>query len=77
MASPGTLVEYFHNKKLLCALCLSVDRKEQLQVRTEENREDKVAKTKLVLTSSENLSPDSDNQTIEHWLRAAAQRRET
>lgn len=77
MASPGSLVEFFHNKKLLCALCLSVDRKDQLQVRTEENREDKVAKTKLVLTSNESLSPDSDNQTIVHWLRAAAQRRET
>lgn len=76
MASPGSLVEYFHNKKLLCALCLSVDRKDQLQVRTEENREDKVAKTKLVLTSSENLSPASDNQTVVQWLRAAAQRRE-
>lgn len=77
MASPGSLVEYFHNKKLLCALCLSVDRKDQLQVRTEENREDKVAKTKLVLTSSENLPPSSDTQTIVQWLRSAAQRRET
>lgn len=76
MANPGTLVEYFHNKKLLCALCLSVDRKEQLQVRTEENREDKVAKTKLVLVSNEILSPDSDQQTIVQWLRGASQRRE-
>jgi exoribonuclease-2 len=76
MASPGSLVEYFHNKKLLCALCLSVDRKEQLQVRTEENREDKVAKTKLVLVSDERLAPDSDQQSIVQWLRAAAQRRE-
>ncbi|MBN9416190.1 MAG: RNB domain-containing ribonuclease [Candidatus Eremiobacteraeota bacterium] len=76
MASPGNLVEYFHNKKLLCALCLSVDSKDQLQVRTEENREDKVAKTKLVLVSNESMSPDSDNQTIVQWLRAAAARRE-
>lgn len=76
MASAGNLVEYFHNKKLLCALCLSVDRKDQLQVRTEENREDKVSKNKLVLVSNENFSPSSDNQAIVQWLKAAAQRRE-
>lgn len=75
MAS-GTLVEYFHNKKLLCALCLSVDRKDQLQVRTEENREDKVPRAKVVLQSKETLAPDSDHQRIVEWLRAAAQRRE-
>lgn len=76
MASPGNLVEYIHNKKLLCALCLSCDRKDQLTVRTEENREDKVAKNKLVLTSNESLAVDSDHGKITEWLRAAARRRE-
>jgi len=76
MASPGNLVEYYSNKKLLCALCLSADKKDQVQVRTEENREDKVAKAKLVLVSNESLAPDSDQQTIVQWLRNAARRRE-
>lgn len=76
MASPGTLVEYLNNKKLLCALCLSVDRKDQVHVRTEENREDKVPKAKLVLVSNDSHPVDSDQQSIAQWLRAASQRRE-
>lgn len=76
MANPGTLVEYVHNKKLLCALCLSQDRKEQLHVRTEENREDRVAKSKLIFVSNESLAPDQDHQRITEWLRQAAERRQ-
>lgn len=77
MANPGTLVEYVHQKKLLCALCLSTDRKDQVQVRTEENREDRVARSKLIFVCpQENLSPDTDPQQISQWLKAAAQRRQ-
>jgi exoribonuclease II len=76
MASPGNLVEYVHNKKLMCALILSTDRKEQVHVRTEENREDKVARSKLVFVSPESMAPDSDTSSITEWLRKASQRRD-
>lgn len=76
MASPGNLVEYLHNKKLMCALILSTDRKEQVHVRTEENREDRVAKSKLVFVSPESMAPDSDISSITEWLRQASHRRD-
>lgn len=76
MANPGNLVEYIHNKKLVCALILAADRKEQVHVRNEDNREDRVARSKLVFVTSESFAPDSDTSAIHQWLRQAAQRRD-
>lgn len=78
MATPGTLVEYFNNKKLLCALSLSVDRKDQVHVRTEEGREDRVAKAKLIFSGSgsDSLGLDSSPERITEWLKAASARRD-
>ena len=79
MATPGTLIEYYHSKKVMCALCMRTDNKDNVIVRNEENREDKVPRSKLLSQSqaSASITPTHDPAEITQWLRQVAQRRDT
>lgn len=77
MSAPGNLVEYLQAKRLVCALCLRSDHKDNLYVRTEDNREDRVAVSKVVLSSPVLLvTPNSAPEEMVRLLKQASSVRE-
>ncbi|MBI3926030.1 MAG: RNB domain-containing ribonuclease [Armatimonadetes bacterium] len=76
MALPGDLIEYLVQKRMICALVMRTDRKNTLYVRTQDNREDKVAASKVIFRAPIGVTPDHEPEEVARVLREAAEERE-
>lgn len=76
MATPGSLLEYYQSKRVMCALCLRTDNKDNVIVRNEENREDKFPRNKILSTSPGAIAVTQDPVAITNYLREVSARRE-
>ncbi len=76
VASPGALIEYVQQKRLLCALCIKVDNKGTLFVRNEDNRQGKVAPNKVLFQVSDSLAPNAAPEAITEHLKQASEERD-
>ncbi len=74
--NPGALVEYLQGKRLACAICLKRDNKDVLYLLTEDNREDKVAASKVVFHQPTTLSGEPAREQALSFLQTASRRRQ-
>lgn len=75
VAAPGTLVEFFQDRKILCGLCLKSDKK-GMHVLSEENREVGLPDSRVLLTVPNFFDPGNLREHVVERLRMAAERRE-
>ena len=72
---PGTVVEFFEDKKILCGLCLD-NRKQRLAVLTEQNREMNLAASRVLHAGEKKLSLQlSRDQMVQNLVQIAALRK--
>lgn len=76
MANPGELVEYYQSKRVMCAICIKVDNKDNLHLRSEENREDRIHKSKALLRDKSPFGPNSETHLMVEWLKQVGARRQ-
>ncbi|HEY4003529.1 MAG TPA: ribonuclease R family protein [Candidatus Xenobia bacterium] len=75
MTTPGSLVEFFQDRKVLCGLCLKTD-KRGAHVLSEENREIGVPESRILLTIPNWSSPDGLREQVVERLKSASLARE-
>ena len=76
MTAPGALVEFYHEKKVVCGLCLKADKK-SLHLLNEENREIGVPPQRVVLSMAGFMNPSALREDVVAALRRAAGERES
>jgi exoribonuclease II len=74
--APGTLIEYYQSKRIMCAICMKADNKDNLSLRSEENREDKIHKNKVLFCDKSPFGPSSEVHSIVDWLKDVSARRQ-
>ncbi|HXE71115.1 MAG TPA: RNB domain-containing ribonuclease [Candidatus Nitrosotenuis sp.] len=77
MSAPGQLVEYLQARRLTLGFCLRKDKAGSLLVRNEDNREEKVPLSRVLLTCDSGLPPEAPADAVVGRLREAARQRES
>lgn len=75
-ASPGTIVEFFEAKQVLCAVCLAV-KNQRLSVLTEQNREINLARSRLIHIGSRGIDTTLSRDDMVQRLLTIADLRKT
>ncbi|MHB2021167.1 MAG: ribonuclease catalytic domain-containing protein [Candidatus Xenobia bacterium] len=75
VVAPGSLVEFYQDRKVICGLCLKADKK-GLHVLSEENREVGLSDSRVLLTVPNFVDPTSLREKVLDRLRQASEVRE-
>lgn len=75
VVAPGAMLEYFQDKKILCALCVKVDKK-NAHVISEENREASLPAARVLYSQGGFMNPTALREDVVARLRREAERRE-